>query len=175
MVIFWHHFIFKLALTTAEWRRCGAVHEAHYHRDACWYIKRHKLGLYMSPATTPPSWAEPNLHAEKREVGWHRYTVNFRLVVHITQYWNMNWPITFEPTGQFGRMWLVDLKFTIAFSDNQPEIYGTRICTGSTICWNLFLDSGFWILESGFWNLESHLGNTTNNSILAWKLNRELL
>ena len=54
VVIFWHHFIFKLAFTTAEWCRCGAVHEAHYYHDACWYIKRHKLGLYVSHATTPP-------------------------------------------------------------------------------------------------------------------------
>ena len=54
VVIFWHHFIFKLAFTTAEWHRGGAVHEAHYYHDACWYIKRHKLGLYVSHATTPP-------------------------------------------------------------------------------------------------------------------------
>ena len=31
--------------------------------------------------------------------------------------------------------------------------------SGSTICWNLFLDSGFWILDSGFWNLESGFWN----------------
>ena len=30
---------------------------------------------------------------------------------------------------------------------------------GSTICWNLFLDSGFWILESGIWILDSGIWN----------------
>ena len=54
----------------------------------------------------------------------HETTVNFRLVVHITQCWNMNWPIAFSKLGSFAerdwliwnsilRFWTSNRKFTV--------------------------------------------------------------
>ena len=55
-------------------------------------------------------------------------TVNFKLVVHKNAILKCELTNHIRQTWQFCWMWLVNLKFNVAFLDNQPEIYGTLLC-----------------------------------------------
>ena len=55
-------------------------------------------------------------------------TVNFKLVVHKNTILRCKLTNRIRQTRQFCWMWLVNLKFKVAFLDNQPEIYGIMYC-----------------------------------------------